>query len=717
MTESEPGVATPTLAVFGDVDVNLIDGSSIWLVSLCSVLDRIDLRGHVLLKAPIVRDVLSRELGLLEHFRVWQPNDVEAGDRIGPGDLVDALVHIDTLDRLDIVIVRGLRATTELVESGHFDGRLWPYLTDIPQVADDMTDDRHKQLQRVFSVSERVLCQTESLRSFLVSWFPDEDAKMLLLPPMVPDSAFQDHTRQPDSDDLKLFYAGKFAPLWGIEEMLSAVDSVRIDHPGLGITVAGDKIHNPADDPTYRDRIDSALAADGVDWLGGIDRYRVFAALNDIDMAVSVRDERLDLSRELSTKLLEYAASGVPAIVNRTLAHEGLLGDDYPLFVDRPSEIADRINDVLDDVEILAEASAGLAKVAAPHSMDAIAKMMEPALRSSIAWGRSEMRGRRIVVASHAFKFATELIDGLRAAGAEVRLDDWAWGGPLDEGRSLELLDWADTVVCEWCLANAVWYSRHRKPDQRLVVRFHRSELLSPWPSEVAFDKVDAVVFVGSHVRDEAQEEFGWGEERLTVIPNSVDTVAFDRPKLPGARFTLGMLGYLPRLKRIDRALDILETLRAVDPRYRLILKGSPPWSTDWVWIRDAERAYYETQFERIRSSTLLRESVTFDRPGADVPSWFRKIGFILSLSDTESFHLALIEGMSARSVPIVTSRPGASSIVDKRWIIDDGAGAVQRIVGAASDPNSVLGEEARDEAVSRYRLERTAAIWTDLLR
>ncbi|MEA3502462.1 MAG: glycosyltransferase family 1 protein, partial [Actinomycetota bacterium] len=215
MTEPGADTGVPTVAVFGDVDINLIDGSSIWLVSLCSVLDRLDLRGHVLLKATIDRDVLSRELDDLSHFRVWAPGDVGVSGRLRPGALVGAVAHIDESESLDIVIVRGLRASTELAASGRFDGRLWPYLTDIPQSAEEMTAERQEDLRRIFDVSGRILCQTESLRSFLVSYFPDHDARMILLPPMVPDSAFRVHREDADPGVLRLFYAGKFAPQWG----------------------------------------------------------------------------------------------------------------------------------------------------------------------------------------------------------------------------------------------------------------------------------------------------------------------------------------------------------------------------------------------------------------------------------------------------------------------------------------------------------------------
>lgn len=716
MADLDQSTGQPVVAVFGDTDINLIDGSSIWLVSLCSVLNRLDIRGHVLLKAPEQRDVLSGELAGLERFRVWPPGDVGVSGRIRPSTLVGAVSHIDNEEPLDVVIVRGSAAASELAASGRFAGRLWPYLTDVPQVPDDMTTERYADLLRIFDASSRILCQTEDLRSFLVSFFPDHDGKMILLPPMVPEAAFDVEHIGGDPGHLRLFYAGKFAPQWGIEEMLAAVAAVRADQPEVTITVAGDKIHDPADDPGYRRRVQDALEADGVHWLGPVERDRIFATLGGVDLALSVRSRELDSSREISTKLLEYAAAGVPVLANRTLAHEELLGVDYPLFVSDPDELAERIADIGGDRAVLEVARSGLAEVAEPYSMGSVAAGLWPALEQSTAWSGHDLTGRRIAVAGHDLRFGEELISGLKRAGAEVRLDIWGGGDKHDEALGAELIQWADTIVCEWCLANAAWYSRHKRPDQRLVVRFHRTELNSEWPPRVDMAAVDTVVFVGDHIRSEAREKFGWAGRSLIVIPNFVDTVAFDRPKLPGAVFTLGLLGFLPRLKRLDRALDVLEALRIKDDRYRLILKGTLPWELPWVWRDDAERSYYEEQFARIRSASVLHNAVTVDRPGGDVPSWFRKVGFVLSPSDIESFHLAMVEGMVSRSVPIAADRAGAASIVGSTWIVDDTDTAVDRIMAATADGLQHLGGEAHAEAVSRYATVRAAAEWLSVV-
>ena len=143
-----------------------------------------------------------------------------------------------------------------------------------------------------------------------------------------------------------------------------------------------------------------------------------------------------------------------------------------------------------------------------------------------------------------------------------MRVDEWQGHTDHDEALTTELIQWADLVIAEWCLANAKHYADHRRPDQALIVRFHRTELNSPWPPQLDLDRVHRVVFVGPHIQEAAIGAFDWPSSKSTVIPNFVNTVSFDRPKTGAERKTLGLLGFVPRLKRIDRALDILRGLR-----------------------------------------------------------------------------------------------------------------------------------------------------------
>src|SRR5690606_2380903 len=68
---------TVHVGLYGDVNLNIVDGSAIWLVSVAQLLEGIeDVRTTLLLKAPVERDVLSGTLEALSTVRVIEPGHV-----------------------------------------------------------------------------------------------------------------------------------------------------------------------------------------------------------------------------------------------------------------------------------------------------------------------------------------------------------------------------------------------------------------------------------------------------------------------------------------------------------------------------------------------------------------------------------------------------------------------------------------------------------------
>ena len=323
-----------------------------------------------------------------------------------------------------------------------------------------------------------------------------------------------------------------------------------------------------------------------------------------------------------------------------------------------------------------------------------------------------------MVVAGHDLKFFTPLLNYLRLQpDLEVRLDQWAALGKHDPDASRELAGWADVVVCEWCGPNAIWYSRHKRRGSRLLVRLHRFELESPYPAKVRIGAVSQVICVSRHYARLCRERTGWPESKVVTVPNAIDVSQLDRPKLDGARFHLGLIGIVPSRKRLDLALDVLEELRREDDRYLLFVKSGMPWEHWWVWQNPAERDHYATALRRVQRSPLLRGAVVFDDAGPDVAAWLRRVGFVLSTSDDESFHVAPAEGMASRAVPVLRHWPGAETIYDMRWIHRDPAAMAAAISGlAAPDDWREAGDAAHAQVAAAFNLPLVCEAWRGLL-
>jgi glycosyltransferase involved in cell wall biosynthesis len=322
----------------------------------------------------------------------------------------------------------------------------------------------------------------------------------------------------------------------------------------------------------------------------------------------------------------------------------------------------------------------------------------------------------RVAAAAHDFQFFGPLETAVRDGGGVLRKDRW-WGHDRHEpGRAAELIRWADVLLAEWCLGNAVHYAAHRRDGQRLVVHFHRFELDKDFPARLDMDAVDLVVFAGPHIREAAITRFGWPTDRCVYLPNPVDVSRFSPDKSRAAGHTIGLLGWHRRLKRLDRALDLLERLRAEDDRFRLRVKGTAPQDIDWIWHDPPERRYFTEQLDRVRHDPLLRDAVTFEGYGP-VPQWFHDIGFVVSASDVESFHLAAAEGMAAASVPVIIRRDGADQVFPSRWIHDGVEAAAAAVLQtAAAGDRAEQGAAARGFVRDRYDLPTICAWWRRLL-
>jgi len=109
----------------------------------------------------------------------------------------------------------------------------------------------------------------------------------------------------------------------------------------------------------------------------------------------------------------------------------------------------------------------------------------------------------------------------------------------------------------------------------------------------------------------------------------------------------------------------------------------------------------------------VLRQAVSFDGHQANVASWLRKIGWVLSPSDDESFHLSPAEGMASGAVPVVWPWECASQVYDQRWIHADDAAASAAILTTDWEDERRL---ARRVVRERYSLEPVAAAWAELL-
>lgn len=325
---------------------------------------------------------------------------------------------------------------------------------------------------------------------------------------------------------------------------------------------------------------------------------------------------------------------------------------------------------------------------------------------------------RTVLVTGTNLKFATELAERLdNRPDLTVTVDEWErWSEPT--ALTGKLLDGAESVFAEWLGPSTAWVSRHKRPGQFLVARQHRYELDTPRPRQIAVENLDAVVYIAPRFGRRIRDELGWPVDKLVYLPNFLDVDWLDRPKLPGARFGIGMVGIESIRKRFDLALDLVAAVRQVDPRFTLFVRSVLPWDNPIFWRRCREREYAGWCMERIRHDPLLRGGVIFDPPGRDMARWYRTVGHILSTSDDEGSHMAPAEGMASGSVPVIRPWPGAAEIYAREWLHTSTEEAAAAILDSADDPDGWADRAARARAEVRRTHDplKVVAGWADLL-
>jgi len=703
--------------VCANPDLNYIDGSSIWSKTLALATAATgNAQVDFLARSTPEREELFGPLRQSHNLQIidgTQP-DYWGGkgfQRLTPSMMAELTIQLDYDRPYDVIIVRGLEIAEKLLEYPGILAKCWMYLTDIPQTLDAYSAKQRRLMRRIAEGCRRVLCQTEGFRALWQRLAPQADAQQFqLYAPVIPD--LPEQLPSMEERPARVIYAGKFTTDWMTLEMAEHWPDVQRAVPEGELVMIGDKVHDEPHDPEYAPRMRHALEnTAGLRWMGAQPRAEVQQQLQQARVGLSWRAERMNGTVEYSTKILEYGGAGCAAILNRNPLHEELLGSDYPLFANSPEEFTHQLTRALSEPAVAQQAADQLSNLAQRHTFSNRVEELRQWMAETPK-APKPARKIRVLVAGHDLKFFSPLQKQLEATGQfEFLIDQWQGHNSHDETKSFELLEQADVIFCEWCLGNLKWYSHHKKPHQRLVARFHLQERDLPYLAEASWENIDHIAYVSEFIRREGQKAFGFPYDKTSVIPNLLDDSKFTPKKKTGdAPYTLGIIGVAPARKRLDRALDLLEDLLQEDDRYCLRVKGKHPLDYSWLLNREDELAYYRRIFERINSHSKLRQKVIFDPSGDDVNEWFTMVGFILSPSDFESFHMSIGEGGLTGAVPIIWNWEGAKEIWGKEAVVHSLSEAKERVID--SEKNDSIFSELLRRVSPQFVVEK----WTFLI-
>jgi glycosyltransferase involved in cell wall biosynthesis len=369
------------IALWCDVDMNVVDGSSIWLQSIAGVLvedPRVELT--ILLRMFQRDDLLTAPLA--QHPRITLIHAEEVGvdeDPVSASDALDFLERMDDRRRFDVVLLRGVPTLDEVARRTRFDGRLWLYF-----VARYTTDE---VLGVLAGKAHRILCPTERMRQHVLATVPDSSELALTMPPMIP--AIEPASASPGGhgDAPQLLYAGTITREYRFYETVEMFRRLRKRYPRARLHMAVGKVGLTARRRRFRLRAALKLRLTrGLVRHGSVPREQVHELTRRSDVAISLRDAHIQDHRDcISSKVLEYCAARRPVLLTRIPIYEEMLGADYPLFADDESDPEPVVAAALADPATLERAAAACFEASRPYTFARVAEGIAPHLEDAVA--------------------------------------------------------------------------------------------------------------------------------------------------------------------------------------------------------------------------------------------------------------------------------------------------------------------------------------------
>lgn len=671
------------ILVYGDQNLNIMDGSAVWLTSLTNILShdgKADV--SVLLKTPIRRQQVISNIKDLDYIKLINPFELfknkkfKSKHKMNAKEASTVINKLDKEHEYDIVITRG-KEITEYSLRKSYHKKLIPYITDFNHQKKRSKDMNFFKM--IYKQCPNVFVQTDEMKQLLTKNLKVSPEKFITLPPSVDDVEVEPSF---EIDNFSFVYTGKFAEEWKTEEMIRAFTKAKSHVDTLTLNIAGDKFQGPLAEKKANIIYDMENLK-GINWVGAISRKESLDLVKASDLGFAYRSESIDNDKsvELSTKFLEYGINGKPVVVRKIKQYENLLGEDYPLYCNSYDELVDKLILAFTDKEVYRKAALACYKASQKYQFSNVSSRILDRLS---VYNEAKPT---ILFAGHDFKFLNWYINHCKQSNEyNVVIDKWTGHNAHDYDKSMELLKQADIIFCEWGLGNAEFYSNNKLRGQELYIRVHRQELTTGYLSNVNYQNVTSVIAISPHIYEEFNRIKRIPRSKMKVIPNMVDVDRFNVSKEKDHSFNIGILGIIPELKRLDRAINVFEKLWETDSRYNLFIKGKFPEDLPWMKNRPEEMRFYDDLFSRIEQAPW-KDSVIFDGHGDDVGHWFSRLNFILSTSDIESFHLAPMEGMASGTVPIVFNWPGADTLYPENNIVKSEEEAVNLILKETNTP------------------------------
>lgn len=315
---------------------------------------------------------------------------------------------------------------------------------------------------------------------------------------------------------------------------------------------------------------------------------------------------------------------------------------------------------------------------------------------------------RRLLINGYDLKFILPLVKYFEKDYI-VKVDEWTGHNMHKEAESKKLAQWADIIWCEWLLGNAVYYTKMKNKNQRLVIRAHRFELWREFGFQVDWSKVDMIFTVGYYYFEQFISKFSIPREKMHLLSNYVEDSIYDRNKTEDAKYNVALVGILPKRKGFFRGLQMLKILVEKEPRFKLYIMGKSFHEISWIKNNPSEKEYYEMCKAYIRENNL-NDHVVYGG-FVEREKLYNNLGYVVSLSDNEepeSFHLAPAEGACAGGMGLILRWAGVEYIYPEKVIYNSVEDMAEEILKAAKEEAyyKEMSDALREYVIDHYSIK-----------
>jgi len=221
------------------------------------------------------------------------------------------------------------------------------------------------------------------------------------------------------------------------------------------------------------------------------------------------------------------------------------------------------------------------------------------------------------------------------------------------------LMEWSDVSWFEWCDGLVVQASKLPKVC-KIICRLHSYEVFANFPHEVAWDKIDCLVFVAEHIQAIFLDQWPHLKQQLPmeVIHNGINLQKYQLQNRPPG-FNIAYVGYINHKKNPSLLLQCMSHLNEIDPRYVLHIAG------------EHQELRFKLYVEHMVNALGLERNIQFHGWVDNVEAWLADKSFILSTSVLESFGYGIAEAMARGLKPLIHNFVGAENIYPREYLFN----------------------------------------------